>query len=264
METVLKKYGIRPDPELGQNFMTKNKTIKIIVSLAKIKPKEKVLEIGAGMGFLTEELAKKSNDITAVEIDKKLISILRNELRDLKNVKVVKGNILKIIKKMDFDVIVSNLPYAISEALLRKLIFCEFKRAILVVPKGFAYRMIAKSRDRNYSKLSIFAQAFFNVKIENELSKDDFFPEPDTNSVVISMTKKPENHIQKLFIWETKKIKNSIQKALASDHKMTKKQAKEALKSLKINNNLLEKTTKNIDLKGLKTIINALIKQKKR
>ncbi len=258
MKELLKRYNISPDPMLGQNFMTRAETIRKIVSLAGIRPGETVLEIGAGLGFLTEELTKKSHKVVAVEIDGKLASLLKRELARLKNVDVVKGNILRKIRGMDCDVIVSNLPYAISEALLRKLALCKFRRAVLVVPKGFAYRLVSGPDERGYSRLSIFARAFFDIKIETELSKDDFYPKPDTNSVVISMARKPENMVQKLFLWEAKKVKNVLLECFAKFNKMTKNQARESLKSLNLSNSIQEKKARDIDLKGMKTIIKSL------
>ena len=83
IEYILKKHGIRPDPELGQNFMTRPETIRKIVSLAGLRPGETVLEIGAGLGFLTKELAKSAKRVIAVEIDRKLISILKKRYLEL-------------------------------------------------------------------------------------------------------------------------------------------------------------------------------------
>jgi 16S rRNA (adenine1518-N6/adenine1519-N6)-dimethyltransferase len=260
MEKLLRKHGIVPDPEMGQNFMTRSETIRKIVSLARFKRTETVLEIGAGLGFLTQEIAGKAKKVIAVEMDRKLASILEKEFAGCKNLEIIRGNILKVIRRIRCDVIVSNLPYAISEALLRKLTVYDFRRAVFVVPKGFAYKLIAKESEDNYSKLSVFAQSFFDIEIKMELSKDDFYPKPDTNSVVITVEKLPKNPVQKLFLWETKKMKNILLKILSDEKKMTKKQAKECLKSLKLNNKTLEQTAKNVDLKGIKTIVNALEK----
>jgi len=258
MEKILKQYGITPDPMQGQNFMASQKAISKVVSLARLRRNETVLEIGAGLGFLTEELAKKAKKVIAVEMDRKLASVLKKELAEYNNIQPIRGNILKTISGIRCDVIVSNLPYAISEALLRKLTTYDFKRAVLVVPKGFAYRLVANENEANYSRLSVFAQSFFNVSIITELSKSDFYPKPDTNSVVIELSKKPENLIQKLFLWESRKLKNLLLEAIATHERVSKNTARERLKRLNISNKTLDKRAREIDLKGMKTIINAL------
>ena len=102
-----------------------------IVDAAKIKTNETILEIGAGKGYLTKALAKEAKKVIAVEIDSKLKKYLK-----MKKVQVIIGNALENIHNLQFDKIVSNIPYSISEPLINKLIFENFKVAILTIPKA--------------------------------------------------------------------------------------------------------------------------------
>lgn len=167
--------------------MVNKEIVKKIVYIAKIAPDETIIEIGAGKGILTKELVKKAKKVIAIEIDKKLKPVLERNLRDYKNVTILIKNALKA--DLSADKIIGNLPFAICESLIQKLPSFDFKRAVFTVSKSFAYRLLAKPGDDNYSKLSKFAQKNFEIKIEMDVPKESFEPRPKTNSVIISLTK---------------------------------------------------------------------------
>jgi len=236
--------------ELDQHMMTDKKIIKKIVSFAGIKSCETVLEIGAGSGNLTRELAKKSNHVIAVEIDKKFES----RLKEIKNTKVIIGNVLKEIKNLKFDKIVSNIPYAVCEPLFQKLPFCEFRLAVLTVPKKFAYRLLSKK-----TKLGLIMHEFFEIKILLDVPKTAFEPPPNTNSVVILLKfRRKKTLLSVVFSQPKSKIKNAIMRALFFSRKMTKNQARKHLKTLELNNKLLEKKVIDTDLEDIKALKKAL------
>ncbi len=229
---------------LDQHIMINEKILKKMVSSAKIKKDDTVLEIGAGTGNLTKELVKTKGKIIAVEISKKFE-------KDLKNIKaeIVFGNILKMIDKIRFDKVISNLPYSICEALIQKLIFCDFKLAVLTVPRSFAYRLLGKSR------LGLLAQEFFDAEILFEVEKNAFRPEPKTNSVVILLKKRKRKSLfSRVVLQQKMKVKNAVMRCLFEEKKMTKNQARKHLKTLKLNNKLLEKRVKDTDLEDFKTL----------
>jgi len=171
-----------------QHFMVDKSIIRKIILFANIKPNENVVEIGAGKGILTKELAKISGKVTAIEIDKKLKPVLEKELRGFNNATILIKNALKV--DLSSDKIVGNIPYAICESLIQRLPRYRFKKAVFTVSKSFAYRLLAKPGDENYSNLSVFSQKNFEIKIELYVPKDAFKPKPKTNSVVISVIKK--------------------------------------------------------------------------
>ncbi len=266
---IIKKYSIQPNLYLDQHFMIDKEIIKKIIEFGQIKKTETVLEIGAGLGFLTKEIARHAKKIVAVEIDKELANVIKKETKKLDNIEIIQGNALDLIHKIKFDKIISNTPYLITEALIQKLIYCNFKTAVLTLPKHFFEILNAKEDNSQYSRLSIFFQCFFSIKYLLSIPKEAFYPESGSKDIVIEIKKltesdykkNPEKYIIKeLFLQKTKKIKNSLMEAIINYNKLsgkavTKKQAKKIIKGLGLNNKLLEKQIKGIDLNGLKTII---------
>jgi len=221
---------------MDQNFMIDPEIIRKIVDSAEIRPGETILEIGAGKGHLTCELAKKAKRVIAVEIDRRLRKHLFMD-----KVGVISGNILDKIGELRFDKIVANIPYSISEPLMNKLILCDFSLAILTVPKGFAYILTAGHDDPKFSRLSLMAQTFYEVELLFDVPRDAFEPKPKVNSVVISLRSRPQKTLERLLFLQPKKlVKNALREALCDYKKMTKTQSRKAIKSFK-SYNLLDK-----------------------
>lgn len=253
---LLKKHGISPSLILDQNFMTDSGLIRKIVSLARIKPGETVLEIGSGIGSLTPEIAKKARKVIAVDIDKAFAPILRESCP--KNVEIVTGNILKLIDGLKFRKIISNTPYSICEPLLQKLAGLDFDIAVLTLPKRFIERL--KEGD---SRLSLLANAFFRMEEKLEIPRQAFYPEPKVESGVLLLSPKIQSDykrepcsyiLKKLFLQEGRKLKNALRDALIDLHRdilgkeMTKNQAREIMQKLNIPGRTLETLVR--DLKG--------------
>jgi len=257
-ESLVKKYSIILKPD--QNFMIDEKLIKKIVSCAKIKPDETILEIGAGLGFLTKEIAR-SGSVIAVELDSSLETILKKEIENSK-MKIVTGNILDLINNLEFDKIVSNIPYSICESLLQKLTKIKFDLAVLTVPKSFAYRLIKEN-----TKLYYFSRAFFSAKILFDVPKEAFYPKPNTSSTVIELKPKTKKEYRKekidyilreLFLQGEKKLKNSLREAIINLNKeilgknLTKRKSKGLIEELKIADKILEKRPIELDFADMK------------
>jgi 16S rRNA (adenine1518-N6/adenine1519-N6)-dimethyltransferase len=238
--------------------MTDVGILRKIVTVSRIKKDETVLEIGAGKGFLTRELARNAGNVIAIEIDRKLKNELIKNLSGADNVEVVFGNALKIMKRMKFNRIVSNIPYAISESLLQELVFIEFDSAILTLPEPFAMRLLAEPGDRRFSRLSIIAMEFFNIKILFEVPMEAFHPNPKTRSVTVMLKKKNEQSLFcMVFLKRKMKLKNAIMRVLFEHENCTKNQARKQIKSLNINS-LLDKKMTEMDTGKLKTVWNRL------
>lgn len=254
--SLLKRQGISPSLLLDQNFMTDSSLIRKIVSLAGIKPGETVLEIGAGIGTLTPEIARKAKKVVAVDIDKRFVPILRESCPS--NVEIVTGNILKLIGGLKFDRIISNTPYSICEPLLQKLARLEFERAVLTLPEA----LIKRLRGEKF-KLSLFANAFFRMEEKLQIPREAFYPEPKVESGVLVLSHKsksdykkaPEDYVlKKLFLQEDKRLKNALREALIDLHRdilgkeFTKRQARDMIQRLNIPGRTLEALVR--DLKG--------------
>ncbi len=137
---ILEKCRIAPNPDADQHFMIDEKILKKIVSSAKIKSDDVVLEIGAGIGNLTKLLAKKAGKVYAIEKDESLSIALKEETREFGNVELIFGDALKTVTP-PYNKLVSNLPYQICEALLQKLTPTEFKLAVICVPQKSAEKI---------------------------------------------------------------------------------------------------------------------------
>jgi 16S rRNA (adenine1518-N6/adenine1519-N6)-dimethyltransferase len=145
------KYGLKPRKDLGQNFLVDDAALQRIVESADLSPESKVLEIGAGLGHLTRYLAVESGQVTTVEIDKTIIPALQEILLPYDNVRIVQGDILALnpsdlINGEEF-VIVANIPYYITSAILRHLLTSPVKplRMVLTVQYEVARRICAMS-----------------------------------------------------------------------------------------------------------------------
>ncbi|WP_461866966.1 16S rRNA (adenine(1518)-N(6)/adenine(1519)-N(6))-dimethyltransferase RsmA [Thermococcus sp.] len=213
---LLSKYNLRPDSNLGQNFLIVEDIVKREVERADIKKNEDVLEIGPGLGILTNELSKKAKRVYAIEKDPRIVEILRKEY-SWENVELIHGDALKI-QLPEFDKVVSNLPYQISSPITFKLLRHDFKRAVLIYQLEFAKRMVAKPGDRNYSRLSLMVQAKAYVKLVEKIGRGAFYPKPKVDSAVIIIEPKPEeeqitlneNLVRALFQHRRKKVSRAL------------------------------------------------------
>jgi 16S rRNA (adenine1518-N6/adenine1519-N6)-dimethyltransferase len=229
-----------------QLFLTNKKVIEKAIKEAQLKKSDVVLEIGPGRGILTKELAKHSK-VIAIEIDKDL-------KLNIKNVELIYGNALKLIDALNFNKIISNIPYSITEPLFKKLLKKEFELAILMIGKKF-YKKIQEN-----SKWSIIIPAFFKIKKITDVPKDSFTPKPKKDSVLIKIIPRPKNKIiHKLVLQSDKKVKNALLK-IFWDSGLTKRQAKAKLKELNIQKSLLEKRLDLLSNKEFELIYNKISK----
>ena len=263
----MKSSFVEPDLSKDQHFMTNEKTVEKIVSAAKLKRKDKVLEIGAGTGILTRLIAREADRVIAVEMDRRFKKVLGKI--DSGNVEIIYGNALDVIDGIEFDKMVSNIPYSICEPLVGKLMKKAFALAVMSVPEGFYRTLAAKPGEKDYSLLTLKANSSFEVSLEMQIKKEDFEPQPKTESVVIALKplsskaymKKPENFIfRELFLQRTKKLKNALMEALINFNKkilsraFTKKMARAVIADMNLGRALLEKETGHMTLKDFESI----------
>lgn len=215
---TLRLLGIKPSRLKGQNFLIDDNILKKQVGLAEIKGNEIVLEIGSGLGILTQKLAGKARKVIAVENDQKLADFLKNSLPD--NVELIVGDALKI-EFPRFDKVVSNLPYQISSPLTFKLLNCNFKFGVLMYQKEFAERMIARKGSKEYSRLSVNVYYKAECELVQVVSKDCFYPIPKIDSAMVMLEPREAPFhvksepfffkvVETLFKHRRKKIKNSL------------------------------------------------------
>ncbi len=223
--------------ELDQHFVIDRKVLLRIVELAKIQKDEVILEIGAGTGNLTKLLVKKAKKLYAIEKDKNLFSELKKISN--KNLKLIPGDALKV-QFPDFDKLVANLPYSISEPLIQRLIYEDFKLAVLLLPENFVKIISGEKR----TKLTEITKTFFELKLDRDVKPESFSPKPRVFSrIIVLIPKKPRNEKELIFMeflkQTDKKAKNALREAIIkggnkSGKEITKKEAKKFLRNFKI------------------------------
>ena len=221
MSVILKK-------KFGQNFLIDNNNLNKISNLI---PSENlnILEIGPGNGRLTDKiLLKKPSKLTLIEIDNDLIENLKKKYQFNNNIKLINADILKILLKTKYQLVISNLPYNISSQILVKLSLLNYVPEILILmfQKEFAKRLL----DKKLNSINSLVRCFYDVKLKFNVSKNCFRPIPKVDSTVLTFRK-----IKKRLI--TKKEINDyiIFKRKLFSHK--RKSLRNILKKYKLNNN---------------------------
>jgi len=254
----------------GQHFMTDRVFIDRIIASAKIKKDETVLEIGAGTGILTEEIAKTECKLISYEIDKKFEKDHKILKKGYPNITFIYEDALSSYLPV-FDKIIANIPYNISEPLMLKLSKTRFKEGILTVNKSFADKMLNQSEEE--SLLSLVMPAYFKIEDIADVPKESFTPPPRVTSSIIRITpiKKEdleddaEKYILRLlYDQRTRKAQNALMEAIidlktAKDKKRyTKKESKETIRNADIDERILDKKVIMLSLDELEIIINSL------
>jgi 16S rRNA (adenine1518-N6/adenine1519-N6)-dimethyltransferase len=193
---LLKQHGLQPDRKLGQNFLVDENSLRKVIQAADIKPGENVLEIGSGAGNLTRLLALSANQVVAVEIDDRLIPLLEVVLKDYENVRLVQGDILgldpsELMRGRPY-LVVANIPYYITSALLRHLLEAQQQpvRLILTVQSEVAERICANQGDLSLLALSV--QVYGHPEIMTRIPAGAFYPSPKVSSAVIRVDLFPQ------------------------------------------------------------------------
>lgn len=185
----------------GQNFLKDDNIPIKIVKTANIEDNSLVLEVGPGSGMLTKQLAKVSKKVLAYEIDERLENVLDVELKDYNNIDIIYGDFLKRdikndIKNYDYNklYLVANLPYYITTPIITKVIDSgiDMEKIVIMVQKEVGDRFSAKVSSKEYSSLTIFLNYYFEVKKEFLVSKNNFVPRPNVDSIIISLTKRKD------------------------------------------------------------------------
>ena len=189
---ILKAFGLHMSKKLGQNFLIDAGIVQGIVDAAQIHPGDHVLEIGPGIGTLTQGLAEAGADVTAVELDKKLPAVLAETLKAYDRVRIVPGDILKVdipaLMGQEPFKVVANLPYYITTPILMTLLERRLPITMMVtmVQKEVAERMTARPGSRSYGALSVAVQYYTEPEIVLNVPPRSFIPAPEVESVVIA------------------------------------------------------------------------------
>ena len=188
---ILTRFGIRIQKKLGQHFLVDESVVSRIAAALDLSPGGKVLEIGPGIGTLTQMLAMTGAQVTAVELDRRFIDILGKTLQSYGNVRVVQGDLLaldiqEVMGQDKFD-IAGNLPYYITTPIIMKFleerVFAD--RMVFMVQKEVADRMVSAPGTKDYGALSVAVQYYTEASKLFEVPADAFLPPPAVDSAVI-------------------------------------------------------------------------------
>jgi len=171
---------------IGQNFLVDCGVLSRIADYAELNPADNVLEIGAGTGNLTEVLSRRAGRVYAVEVDGGLAAELKGRFANVKNVKVIDGDALKV-ELPDYNKVVSNLPYQISSKITYRILSKSFDLAVLMYQKEFAKKLIATPGTTAYGRLSMVAGHYARAEILEYVSRTAFRPSPRVGSAIVRL-----------------------------------------------------------------------------
>ena len=223
---ILKVFHLRASKKLGQNFLIDAAVVRGIVEAAELQEGDRVLEIGPGIGTLTQGLAESGAQVTAVELDKKLPAVLAETLKGYENVRIVQGDILKTdIRELMGDApfkVAANLPYYITTPILMALLEqrLPIRKIVTMVQKEVAERMIAPPGSKTYGALSVAVQYYTVPEIVLDVPPKSFIPAPEVDSVVIACKVRGEPPVavrdEKLFFRVVKAAFGQRRKTLSN------------------------------------------------
>lgn len=239
---IIAKYGFSFKKSLGQNFLIDQNILNKIVEAAELDETKGALEIGPGIGALTQRLAASAGKVTAVEIDNRLIPILRDVLSEDTNTEVIHGDVLKLDLKQVFEdrfsdvsgvSVVANLPYYVTTPILMKLLEerLPLEHIVVMIQKEVADRMAAKPGGKEYGSLSVAVQYYCVPQVVCIVPHTVFIPQPNVDSAVIklSLRDKPavdvpdEDHyfrvVQASFAQRRKTLFNNLTAFVGKDNR---------------------------------------------
>ncbi|WP_128661183.1 16S rRNA (adenine(1518)-N(6)/adenine(1519)-N(6))-dimethyltransferase RsmA [Paenibacillus sp. 598K] len=202
-QEIIKRYGFTFKKSLGQNFLIDPNILRNIVESAELDETKGALEIGPGIGALTQQLAETAGKVTAIEIDNRLIPILREILADTPQVEVIHGDVLE----MDLPAliarqfagcsgvsVVANLPYYVTTPILMKLLEerLPLQHIVVMIQKEVAERMASAPGSKAYGSLSVAVQYYCEPKLVCTVPHTVFIPQPNVDSAVIKLTLRSE------------------------------------------------------------------------
>lgn len=198
---ILKQYNIRLNKNIGQHFLVDQQILEQIIDKADLKSNEAVMEIGAGIGSLTQYLLQKVDEgqLIAIEKDSRFIKILKDLFSNYNNLKIINKDILKIdwetfIRENSLEdkeiKVVANLPYYITTPIIESLLFSplEIKEMLFMMQREVAERLNAVPGTKDYGSLTVFIQFHYKVEIMFEVTPNSFIPKPKVYSSVIKLT----------------------------------------------------------------------------
>lgn len=235
---LLRNNRSLPKKSFGQNFIVDQSIYEGMINYASLEKDDTVLDIGAGLGFLSRLLAEKCKNVLAVEADAQVASILREQLADVGNACIIVGDVFKT-DIPPFNKILSAPPYNISSHLILWIMQQSFDLGVLIFQKEFAARLVASVGSEEYGWLTVFTYCHAEVELLDDVSKTVFYPQPKVDSVITRLIPKRQplgeqisdiafrRLLQTLFTHRNRKVRGAILPYLRGLRGMTKLDAVE-------------------------------------
>ena len=257
---ILEKYKIKAKKDLGQNFLINDDVIEKIIEKSQIEKNDLIIEIGPGLGVLTNLLLEKSDNVVAIELDKRMVEIISKRFILKNNLQIINEDVLKVDlnklineRKKQTNInkvkIVANLPYYISTPIIMKLLEekLEIDEIIVMVQKEVAQRLVAKTGTKDVGAITYAVEYFSEAEKVIDVPKESFIPSPKVESAVIKLKIRKEAYVQ---VKDEKMLFNIIQKSFSQRRKTlvnalvngkiveSKEKAEKIIKQLNINENI--------------------------
>lgn len=216
----MEKYDVKFKKKYGQNFLRNISVVERIVNVSEIGDNDLVIEVGPGGAIMTRELSKRAGNVLAYEIDEDLKEELSKRLDGCSNVDVLfkdflEADLVSDVKNYSYDKLffVSNVPYYITTPILMKIIESNlsFSKIVMMVQKEVGDRFSTKPGSKEYGSITVLLNYFFDVKKEFLVSRNQFIPVPNVDSVIVSFTEKSTKKYLKNFLFFQKIVRDSFQ-----------------------------------------------------
>ena len=189
IQNLLNKYKIKLDPDTkDQHLLVNSASVIKLIESADISGEDIVLEIGGGTGTISEKIAQQAKKLICLEVDPKFVQVLKEKFQSFNNVTVIDANFLTYdLPKI--DKVIANPPFSILEPMIQKIACSSATVSCLIIGEKYYQRTMAEPGSINYTKTSLFTQAFFNIELIDSLSQDDFYPPLRERVVIIRLTR---------------------------------------------------------------------------
>lgn len=220
---ILEQRNINPLKKFGQNFLIDDNLTQKIVNSCEVEDADLVIEIGPGLGALSEYIIEKAKKYVMVEIDHGASEYLRNRFEGYDNFQLVENDFLNVdlddYKEYNNIKIISNLPYYITTPIIEKIITSNLKYNSLtfMMQKEVGERILSEAGTKKYSSLSIFIQYYCNVKKVCDVSSKSYHPQPNVDSVVLQLKNKESNYIDPKFFKFVQRCFNARRKTIVNN-----------------------------------------------
>lgn len=248
IKRIMKAHQLQFNKNLGQNFLMDGNIVRKIVEKAEVSKEDVVIEIGPGIGTLTEELLLKAKRVIAIEIDDSLIPVLADNFADQENFTLIHEDALKVDYAQLIEAygqgtsikVVANLPYYITTPLISQLLTTglPIESCTVMVQKEVADRIVAKPSSKEYGSLSLYVDCFADASVVLQAPKEVFMPQPKVDSMVVKMVAKDgpkdvdRDALTRLIHQSFQQRRKTIVNALSSAGDIDKKALRQVLDEL--------------------------------